>query len=98
MAEDVADLVGAEPRVDGDENAAGGGDAVVRLEHRGDVRAEERDPVVLGEARQAAGPTPGDSPAPRIHGTCTGALRAATATLSETTYVQNASRRAGGAS
>src|SRR5207244_4957925 len=53
MAEDVADLVGAEPRVDGDEDAAGGGDAVVRLEHRGDVRAEERDPVVLGEARQA---------------------------------------------
>jgi len=50
---DVADLVGAEPRVDGDENAAGGGDAVSAPRASRGCSGRGTRPVVLGEARQA---------------------------------------------
>src|SRR2546426_2079098 len=53
VLEDVADLVRAEPRIDGDEDPAGGRHAEVCLEHRRDVRAEERDRVVLLHPRSA---------------------------------------------
>jgi len=52
VLEDVGDLVGDESRVDRDEDPAGGRHAEMRLEHRGDVRAEERDPVVLRHPRR----------------------------------------------
>src|SRR6266705_547197 len=51
--EDVADFVGGEPDIDRDQDAARQRDAVVRLEHRGSVRADERDPVVFLHARLA---------------------------------------------
>ena len=47
VLEDVADLVRAEPRIDGDQHASRGRHAVVRLEHRRNVRAEKCHPVVL---------------------------------------------------
>ena len=55
VLEDVADLVGGEPDVDGDENAAGQGDAVVRLEHGRGIGADEGNPIVLLESRRAEG-------------------------------------------
>ena len=55
VAEDIADLVRAEPRIDRHQDAARPGHAVVRLEHRGDVRAQEGDAVVLGEPGGAQG-------------------------------------------
>ena len=49
VAEDVVDLGRAEAGVDGDEDAAGGGDGEVGLQHRRGVGAEEGDAVVLLE-------------------------------------------------
>ena len=50
-----ADLVAVEPGVDGDQDAARGGDGEVRLQHRRDVRAEKRDPVIFAQAGGAQG-------------------------------------------
>ena len=55
VAQDVADLLRVEPRVDRDEDAARGGHGEVRLDHRRDVGAQERDPVVLAQTRRLQG-------------------------------------------
>ena len=55
VGQDVADLVRAEPDVDGDQDAAAGGHAEVGLEHGRDVRAEEGHAVVPLHAGSAQG-------------------------------------------
>ena len=60
-----------QPGVDGDEDAARGGDGEVRLDHRRDVGAEEGDAVVLAQTLARAGPRRGDRPAPQTAGSCT---------------------------
>ena len=51
VTQDVADLLRVEARVDRDQDAARGGHGEVRLDHRRDVGAQERDPVVLTKPR-----------------------------------------------
>ena len=51
VGEDVADLLRVEPRVDRDQDAARGRHGEVRLDHRRDVGAQERDPVELTKTR-----------------------------------------------
>ncbi len=53
VLQDVADLLGGQPRVDRHQHPARRGDSVVGLEHRRDVGAEERHPVVLLHAGPA---------------------------------------------
>ena len=53
VLEDVADLVGGQADIDGDQDAAGRGHAVVRLQHGRDIRAEKGHAIVLGQARRA---------------------------------------------
>ena len=55
MLEDVADLIGGETDIDRDQDAAGQGDTVMRFEHRGRVRADERHAVVFLHAGLAEG-------------------------------------------
>jgi hypothetical protein len=53
MLEDVADLLGVEPRVDRDQHRAGERDAEVGLEEGGHVRREERDAIAVADSRLA---------------------------------------------
>ena len=53
VLDDVAHVVGGEPRVDGDQDRAGLGDPEVRQQHRFGVHRQERDPVVLSHAGAA---------------------------------------------
>ena len=53
VVEDVADLAGVEPRVDGHDHAARLRDAEVAQQQRLRVDGQERDPIVLLEARRA---------------------------------------------
>ena len=55
MAQDVADLLRVEARVDRDEDAARGRHGEVRLDHRGDIGAQERDPVEMAKPRRLQG-------------------------------------------
>ena len=53
MPKDVADLVGVEPGIDGDQHAARRRDGEVGLEQGRDIGAEEGHAVVLLEPRGA---------------------------------------------
>ena len=61
VAQDVLDLGAREPRVDRDEDPAGGRNAEVRLQHRGAVGQERRDPVAFAQTGGAepVGEAPG---------------------------------------
>ena len=60
VAQDGGDLGRIQAGVDGDEDAAGGGDGEVRLDHRRDVGAEEGDAVRRPQAMRRAGRRRGD--------------------------------------
>ncbi len=50
MLDDIRDLIFAEPGVDRHEHEPGGRNTEVRLQHRWNVRAEERYPIPLAQA------------------------------------------------
>jgi hypothetical protein len=57
VGQDVGDLLGPQPSVDGGQDAAGGWDGEVCLEQRWNIRAQKGNPVMLFESRSPQGPS-----------------------------------------